>query len=637
MPNNQNLHLSSPTPPPSVAGSGSSAKVAGPAIPTEKIVKDSTPSMPKPQIPVVPVKKPGVSTPPVVPSVGQAGVVPPAMTPKNTPPPPATPAPSIIPGAKPMPVQVSSPKPGQAAGLPTVPGKPMAGIQPLTTSVAPMLAPAGSIAGGGVAVGGSAGGGGKAPQNPQINLPKGGPGAPNPMAAKVKKSPLLKFLPFIGIGVVVLAVVAFILSKVLGGNNTKTSTTPSSSTSQTSPKTQQVELTYWGLFEDATVMQTLIDEFEKQNPNVSIRFVKQSHVDYRERLQSEIATGNGPDIFRFHASWTPMLKTDLASLPASVMNLSTYNQTFYPVAGTLLQNNGQIVGIPLMYDGLALFYNKKMLEAANATPPATWRDLQTLAKSLTVGSGSSMQRGGLAIGNAENVEHFSDILGLLILQNGGNPTNPNTQEVMDALTYYVSFAKNSPVFSTNLPSSTVAFAREEVAMMLAPSWRAHEVLAMNPDLDFGIVASPTLADQSISWASFWAEGVSSKSKNQVVAWQFLKFLSTKESLMKFYSAAKQNRAFGEIYPRPDMAAELASAKYVPAFLEMAENAQSWYLCSYTHDNGLNDQNISYYKEAIDSLLAGKQMEEVIQTLELGIKQNLAQYNVGTTTTSTVSQ
>lgn len=478
-------------------------------------------------------------------------------------------------------------------------------------------------------------------QQPTINPPKGGPGAPNQVIATVKKSPLLKFLPLIVGGLAVVGLVVFVITNLLGGSSPPVSSesstaggsstgdsSSSQNTSQSKPS-EQVELLYWGLFEDPTVMQTVIADFEEENPGVTIRYVKQSHVDYRERLQVEIAAGTGPDIFRFHASWVPMLLNELTVMPTSVMSLAEYQETFYPIASKMLQYNGQIVGIPLMYDGLALFYNKKMLQTAGASVPSTWRDLQTLAKELTVSGGTeeTIQRGGLAVGNAQNVEHFADILGLLILQNGGDPAQPNTQQVKDALEYYTNFVKSSPVYGKNLPNSTTAFAREEVAMMLAPSWRVFEVLAMNPDLDFGLAPAPKLADQEIAWASFWAEGVSDASENQATAWAFLKYLSSAPVMQKLHSSQKQLRAFGEIYSRVDLADKLSSDSYASAYLEDAPNAQGWYLNSYTHDNGLNDMMIEYYADAINALLAGENIKDVVATLELAVSQSLAQYGL----------
>src|SRR5690606_40319838 len=106
---------------------------------------------------------------------------------------------------------------------------------------------------------------------------------------------------------------------------------------------------------------------------------------------------------------------------------------------------------------------------SDLTPPTTWAELRTLASQLTVRSGNQIQRGGLAIGNASNVEHYGDIIGLLMLQNGADPAVPTSPEARDALLFYTNFAKVDQVWDENLPSSPVAFARGDAAMMFAPS------------------------------------------------------------------------------------------------------------------------------------------------------------------------
>lgn len=474
--------------------------------------------------------------------------------------------------------------------------------------------------------------------------PATAPAAAAPAVA-VKKPPVALFAV---IGLVVLGLVGFLLYSMFGqpksqptnsaqtGNNqaqqqSGTKTGESSPQQKVSPDKQTI-ITYWGLWEPTEILGQVIADFETANPQYKIDYRKQSHRDYRERLQTAIASGNGPDIFRFHASWTPMLQNELSPMPNSVMSDAEYKKVFYPIAAQQLAVKGRIVGIPLMYDGLALFYNADILKTANAEPPQNWAELRSLADALTSPSdktarGSApLQRSGLAIGNAENVEHFSDILGLLILQNGGDLSQPNSAEVRDALLFYTNFVKEDMVWSEALPSSTVAFARGDTAMMLAPSWRAHDVKNLNPDLNFGIAPAPKLGDTRLGWATYWAEGVNVKSKNQEGAWAFLKYLSTPAVLQKFYADASQVRSFGEIYPRQDMAAELNDDAVVSQFLVDAPTAEGWYLSSYTHDNGINDQLIKYYKDAVNSILEGKSVDEVVETLEAGTVQVLRQYN-----------
>jgi ABC-type glycerol-3-phosphate transport system substrate-binding protein len=434
-------------------------------------------------------------------------------------------------------------------------------------------------------------------------------------------------------GVVVVLLLVLLITRVFSSSDSKSDSKTSDSANKVNVS-QPVSLTYWGLWEDSQIIEEVIADFEAENPNVTIDYRKQSHIDYRERLQQAIESGNGPDIFRFHANWGVMLADYLAAMPSNIMTASEYQQTFYPVAYQQLQSNGQIFGIPLMYDGLALLYNKEMLKTANISVPSTWSELLEAADQLTVPSNTSertatnITRGGLAAGNAGNVDHFSDILALLILQNGGDPADPTRGFAKDALTFYTNFVSKYRVWSDRLPNSTVAFAREEVAMIFAPSWRIHDIQNLNPDLDFGVTTVPQLDTANpVAWSSFWAEGVSDSSKNKEVAWAFLKYLSSPEVLRKFYADASTIRAFGEIYPRQDMAAELETDELLAPFLEDAQIADTWYLASFTHDNGVNDQMIQYYEEAVNDVLAGDDVETALETTADGVDEVLTKYGV----------
>ncbi len=449
-----------------------------------------------------------------------------------------------------------------------------------------------------------------------------------PTFAKVKGSPF-KYLPFIVGGLVLVGLVWFVISKFMGNKTVSTATDKTNQLPQTrkTVPAEQTSLIYWSLWEPDSSIKSILAKFEEANPGVKVSYIKQSHQDYRERLQTAIAAGNGPDVFRYHASWTPMLAQELAAMPQAIMSATEYQATFYPVAAKMLNIEGQIVGIPLMYDGLGLYYNQDMLTAANSEPPHTWAEVKVLANKLAIKEGGNLKRGGMAIGNASNVEHFADILGLLMLQNGADPADPSSKEAQDALAFYTNFVKEDEVWNDKLPSSTVAFARGDVAMMLAPSWRVHEIKAMNPELKFGIAPVPRLGDDRLAWASFWAEGVSDKSKHKTQAWELIKFLSSKEIQQELYSAQSQLRTFGEIYSRVDLANELAGDELVSPFLEDAPAAAGWQLSSYTHDNGVNDLLIKYYEDAINAVLGGETVEEALKTVAQGTKQVLRQYGV----------
>jgi len=217
---------------------------------------------------------------------------------------------------------------------------------------------------------------------------------------------------------------------------------------------------------------------------------------------------------------------------------------------------------------------------------------------------------------------------LMMLQNGVDLSSPTGNLAQDALTFYTIFSNTDQVWNETLPSSTVAFATGKVAMYFGFSWDVFEIKNLNPNLDFQVVPVPQLPGTDIAWASFWAEGVGKRSTHQKEAWEFLKFLSSPETLQKLYQAQSQIRLFGELYPRVEMANLLASNSFATPFLSQAGKAQTWYLCSRTFDNGINDRMIKYFEDAVNAVNEQNSPSEVLSTTAQGVAQLLSQYDLG---------
>lgn len=403
---------------------------------------------------------------------------------------------------------------------------------------------------------------------------------------------------------------------------------------------EAITLTYWGLWEDSETLQSLISEYEEKNPNVDINYVKQAKEDYRERLQTSLSRGTGPDIFRYHNTWTPMLKEDLAPLPVSVMSAASYQETFYPVAVSDLRVGPNIVGIPLMIDGLGLYINEEVFANEGKAIPTTWEELRKTAQELTLRDDQGrIERAGVAMGLTSNVDGWQDVVSLLLLQNGVNVASPSGKLAEDALVFYTLYARDvgdeKKVWDETLPPSTAAFAGGKLAMYFGPSWRAFEIQKLNSDLRFKIYPVPqhpktNPQDKDINWASYWAEGVWKRSPNQSEAWRFLAFLSSKESLQKLYQASSATRLFGEPYPRRDMTSLLEDSPYLGAYIKQAETSKSWYLASRTFDGetGINSRISAYFQDALNAISAGtKTPERALETVTAGVRQVLSDYGI----------
>jgi len=405
---------------------------------------------------------------------------------------------------------------------------------------------------------------------------------------------------------------------------------------------KEVVVNYWGLWEQEGVIKPIIAEFESQNSTIKVQYSRQSPKQYRARLQTAIDAGNGPDIFRFHATWVPMLKNQLAAVPEDVMTPTTFASTYYPVATNDLVAGSTIYGIPLMIEGLGLFYNEDLFAAAGiATPPTTWEELLAMVPKIARPEGNGFSTAAIALGTTSNIENFSDILALMFMQNGANLGSLSGSEAEETLSFYKKFATaTDPVYTWNdtMDNSMYAFASGKVAMIFAPSWRAFDIVEMakqmNSNLRFKIAAVPQLPGNTVTWASYWAEGVSEKSTNKKAAWKFLQFLTSKETMIKLYNSEGNIRLFGEPYARVDMANLITDAPYVGPYIKQANDSKSFPLASRTWDEGLNDKMMKYLENAVNALGQGSSPQTELETLQKGFSQILSQYGLVTTAAST---
>jgi ABC-type glycerol-3-phosphate transport system substrate-binding protein len=407
-----------------------------------------------------------------------------------------------------------------------------------------------------------------------------------------------RFLPFIIIGIlllvlVVTAGVVFVLTR--------------------EKETGPVVLRYVGLW-DPEVINPLKAEFQSSHPNVIIEYEQKDQDRYYSYLKPALSNKNGPDIFWWHDSWGPILINKLSPLPNEVLSEAEFERTFYPVTRENLKLSGAYRGIPLEFDGLALLYNKDMLKAKGfAGPPADFVSLKyNYAPRLVVpNEEGKVKIGGIAVGTVNNIDHFSEIVGLFLLQNKvsfvQNGVNTFALNVSldkrnlasDALGSYLSFTSKDKVWSSALPPSLEAFAESKVAMVYLPAYRITELndylQQNNLKLNYGVAAVPQLVkSEPVTWASYWVNGVNSDSLHQAEAWEFVKFLSEEDSLQKLFQNEKQLRGIGRAYPRVEMASQLSQDPILSPYLVQAKKAKNWYLNSNTGDTDLNGKIVTIF-------------------------------------------
>ncbi|OGH11098.1 MAG: hypothetical protein A2857_02990 [Candidatus Levybacteria bacterium RIFCSPHIGHO2_01_FULL_36_15] len=432
---------------------------------------------------------------------------------------------------------------------------------------------------------------------------------------------LKKILKFIFGGLAIAAVI-FLVLKVLLPN-------------LQSINPEKVTLTYWGLWEDKSVMEGVLSDFEREHPNIKVDYQKQdikSLGKYIDRLTTRISNNAGPDVFRFHNSWVVQLKNILLPLSLDAVSSTEISTQYYNVIKRDMNYNGAYYGIPFEIDTLALIANTDILKAAGIdTPPSTWDELSKVSRQLTVKDDQGKIRtAGIAMGTYDNIDHASDILSMLLVQNGadmrnlGGATHKNS---VDALDYYTSFAVDNAVWDNTMENSKLAFAKGKVAMMFGYSWDLIDILALNPKIQIKVFSVPHLPGKGTTIASYWAEGVSSKSKHPQEAFELLKFLSRKENLAKMYTAQTKVRLYGEPYPRMDMAELLKYNNLVYPFVLLAQDSVSTPFASTTFDDSMNAAFNGYLADAIRSINSrALSSASAIDTLAQGVNQTFLRYD-----------
>jgi len=395
-----------------------------------------------------------------------------------------------------------------------------------------------------------------------------------------------------------------------------------------------VELTYWGLWEPISVMQPLIDEFEEANPGVTILYSQQAFTNYEGRLytrlqQAETSTEPAPDIFRINNTWVPKYYNYLSPLPTTVMDSTTYTESFYPtVVKDFTAKDGNIYALPWEIDGLALFYNKQLLSNAGyQEPPTDWDSFIELAKELTIkNDAGQILSSGVAMGTSDNILHSADILSYLMLLNGAEIMDSTytvadltSNPVITAATVYTQFSEGEDaVWTTDLRNDLEMFYAGKLAMMFAPSWRAFDIIEAAPNIEFGIAPLPQLNNNPLYYSMYWADGVSSSCKNSTVAWNFIKYLV--DNQQRIFSSSSQIRAFGEPYSLISLNEELEANPYLKAYATMAPYMQSWSM----GDQGFVEKTL---RAAITEIIQdGKTIEAAMQNAQDDINDQLAESN-----------
>lgn len=410
---------------------------------------------------------------------------------------------------------------------------------------------------------------------------------------------------------------------------------------------ERVELEIWRVFDDDDTFDDIVDAYRATHPNVKIEYREWRFEEYEDELVRAIAEGRGPDIFSVHNTWTREYQDLMEPMPDTIttqaqetrgtvrkevvvvereektMSLRELSSTFveqveYDVVLSYQPDEDEapedrIFALPLSVDSLALFYNRDLLDAAGiAEPPTTWSEFQDDVIALTTydSSGEIEQSGG-ALGTSRNVERATDIVSLLMMQNGSQMTDErgrvtfhevskDTPEGVypsyDAVAFYTDFAnptKEVYTWNNTYDSSYEAFANGETAFFLGYSYHIPLIRTAAPKLNFAVSPVPQIeGGRKVNYANYWVETVAKSSEKIDWAWDFLLFATDEEQVPSYLQEAQKPTALRSL-----ISSQLDD-EWIGPFASQVLTAESWYQ---GYDVDAADEAL---KDLIDEVLAG---------------------------------
>jgi multiple sugar transport system substrate-binding protein len=335
----------------------------------------------------------------------------------------------------------------------------------------------------------------------------------------------------------VTAASALILSGCSGGGNT--------AIDKAAPTKLKGTVSLWHFFTDreATVIQSVVNDFEKANPGVHVT-VHSGQDD--TKLQQAISAGNNVDVGMSYS--TDIVGSFCTS--GAFRDLNPYIKRdkvdvagLTPVTKSYTEFKGKRCAMPALTDDYALYYNTDLLSAAGiTTPPKTLDELETDALKLTTyNPDGSIKTLGYdpMMGFYENAAaHYAPAAGAKWLGSdgksviGSDPGWPELIKWQAAFVQKIGYAKLKR-FNAGAGqefSADNAFQKGKIAMNMDGEYRTAFIADQAPNLKYATAPMPTLADHTDLYGGGYITGnimgISKGSKNPELAWALLKYLTT---------------------------------------------------------------------------------------------------------------
>jgi multiple sugar transport system substrate-binding protein len=368
----------------------------------------------------------------------------------------------------------------------------------------------------------------------------------------------------------------------------------------TGPK---VALAFWNGFTggDGPFMKKMVEEFNKANPNVTVRMNTLQWADYYAKVPNAVASGSGPDVGIMHIDSlaTNAARRVIIPLDEIASGLKLTEDDFAPVVWKAGIYQDKRYGIPLDTHPLGFYANAAQLQKAGMDSlPKDKASFEAAVKALQ--DKANVKKPYWVTATWPEQQIFTSLInqfGGSIYDEAGTTATFNSDAGVEAMEWLRSFISRgaSPQNVSN-DAQAVAFRQQTNSLTFDGIWMMNE-WAKVKDLKWEAAAFPTIGQKPAVWANshnLIVTTQAAKDRNKLAASRaFISYISqrsiewAKSGQVPARNSVRESPEFKQLKVQSTLAAQLPNVVFPPSV------------------PGIGDITTPTYETAVNEIILGK--------------------------------
>lgn len=336
---------------------------------------------------------------------------------------------------------------------------------------------------------------------------------------------------------------------------------------------------FWTMGREGEVVQQLLPEFERRNPDIRVRVQQVPWSAAHEKLLTAFAGDTLPDLCQLGNTWLP----EFAALDAltELGLFSAYSEVvaaedYFPGIWATNIIDDRLLGVPWYVDTRLLFYRSDLLKKAGfEAPPRSWDEWRRVLAAIKSQAGAERYAMLLPLNEPEPLIALALQQGDPLLRESGRWGGFSSPGFKRALDFYAAMYRNgwAPALGTAQISNVWAeFGRGQFAFYISGPWNIGEFkrrLPAESQDDWMTAPLPGPEGPGASTAGGSSLVIFRASRHREAAWRLVEYLSEPAVQLRFHELT------GNLPPRRTAWRDpkLASDPYARAFRDQLERVR----------------------------------------------------------------